>query len=204
MSGFLSLGPVLSSVSLWLHLNCKAGLPCCPPQISGSPIQLIRWWGEGHCYLFSIHTLSFLLEGDDAGEGDDPIQHTVRCWKDVPQSVSAGTCCCVLQYDGTCCGGWAYSPSNISKLCNKRRTIIVHLLGWEKYSNSRSNRYCRKASYIRPYSYLQPEILSQAMFWSFTKQFTYMAWGTDVPGCTERCFNSESQRKVWNAGNRIT
>lgn len=65
------------------------------------------------------------------------IQCTVRCWKDVPQSLSAGTRCCVLQYNGTCCAGGAYSPSSASELCNGRKTVTVHLLGWEKYSSTK-------------------------------------------------------------------
>lgn len=115
---------------------------------------------------------------------------------------------CVLQYYGICCVEWACSPSSISKFSNRSR-IIIHLLRWGKYSNSKSGRYHRKASCIRPpRCYIAPqlkaELFGQTMFWNFTKQVIYVVWGTDVPGWRERCFYSQNQRKVWNSLRRLT
>lgn len=47
------VGPVLSTVSLRLHLSTKADLPCCPPYISGCSIHIIvmRW----KTLLFLLH-----------------------------------------------------------------------------------------------------------------------------------------------------
>lgn len=196
-------------MSLRLRLSTNANLPCCPLYISGSPIHIIKWWDEKHCHFFSVYVLNFLLQGNDLGDSDDLIQCTVKFWRGVAMSVSAGTCDCVPQYCGTCCVEWACSPSSISKLCNRSRTIIVYFLRWEKYSNSKSDRYHRKARCVRPprfyiASCLQAEILGPAMFWSLTKQLVYMVWGIDVPEWRETCFNSPSQSKVWNSVSRVT
>lgn len=58
--------------------------------------------------LLHPHT-EFPFRVNDAGEEDDPTQCTEECWNDVSQLASVGTCHRVLQYNGTCCVGWAYS-----------------------------------------------------------------------------------------------
>lgn len=107
--------------------------------------------------------LSFLLEGDDAGEDDDPLQCTVKWWKDDPHLVSAGTCC----------AGWVYSSSGISKLCNSRRTVIVH-------EGGKSAPIAKVTGFVEKEIVLELIVISKLKYWvkqcfGVTKPFIYMA-----------------------------